>query len=137
MALHFQEKYQLSCVLLSTFCQICFRWWVGSWQQCTATCGSEGVRKRTVLCVRTVSWEERVLHPVECKHLLKPKPVVPCNRDVPCGKDWAVSSWGEVSPILRMLSFYLTDPLLNKVTFFCFLSSSALQHAEEVFVHAM
>uniref|UniRef100_A0A8C8A565 ADAM metallopeptidase with thrombospondin type 1 motif, 12 n=1 Tax=Oryzias sinensis TaxID=183150 RepID=A0A8C8A565_9TELE len=91
------EKYQLSCVLLSTFCQICFRWWVGSWQQCTATCGSEGVRKRTVLCVRTVSWEERVLHPVECKHLLKPKPVVPCNRDVPCGKEWAVSSWGECS----------------------------------------
>ncbi|XP_024131885.1 A disintegrin and metalloproteinase with thrombospondin motifs 12 isoform X1 [Oryzias melastigma] len=73
------------------------RWWVGSWQQCTATCGSEGVRKRTVLCVRTVSWEERVLHPVECKHLLKPKPIVPCNRDVPCGHEWAVSSWEECS----------------------------------------
>lgn len=71
------------------------RWWVGGWQQCTATCGSEGVRKRTVLCVRTVSGEERVLHPVECKHLLKPKPVVPCNRDVPCGQDWAVGSWEE------------------------------------------
>ncbi|KAG7490435.1 A disintegrin and metalloproteinase with thrombospondin motifs 12-like [Solea senegalensis] len=71
------------------------RWWVGGWQQCTATCGSDGVRKRTVLCVRTVSAEERVLHPVECKHLLKPKPVVPCNRDVPCGQDWAVGSWQE------------------------------------------
>ncbi|XP_060894534.1 A disintegrin and metalloproteinase with thrombospondin motifs 12 [Labrus mixtus] len=71
------------------------RWWVGGWQQCTATCGSEGIRKRTVLCVRTVSGEERVLHPVECKHLLKPKPVVPCNRDVPCGLDWAVGNWEE------------------------------------------
>ncbi|XP_044052675.1 A disintegrin and metalloproteinase with thrombospondin motifs 12 isoform X2 [Siniperca chuatsi] len=71
------------------------RWWVGGWQQCTATCGSEGVRKRTVLCVRTVSGEERVLHPVECKHLLKPKPVVPCNRDVHCGQDWAVGHWEE------------------------------------------
>ncbi|XP_070689623.1 A disintegrin and metalloproteinase with thrombospondin motifs 12-like [Pempheris klunzingeri] len=71
------------------------RWWVGGWQQCTTTCGSEGIRKRTVLCVRTVSGEERVLHPIECKHLLKPKPVVPCNRDVPCGQDWAVSSWEE------------------------------------------
>ncbi|CAJ1069213.1 A disintegrin and metalloproteinase with thrombospondin motifs 12 [Xyrichtys novacula] len=71
------------------------RWWVGGWQQCTATCGSEGVRKRTVLCVRTVSGEERVLHPVECKHLLKPKPIVPCNRDVPCGLDWAVGNWEE------------------------------------------
>ncbi|XP_041856042.1 A disintegrin and metalloproteinase with thrombospondin motifs 12 isoform X2 [Melanotaenia boesemani] len=71
------------------------RWWVGGWQQCTATCGTDGLRKRTVLCVRTVSGEERVLHPVECKHLLKPKPVVPCNRDVPCGQEWAVGDWGE------------------------------------------
>uniref|UniRef100_UPI0037E80270 A disintegrin and metalloproteinase with thrombospondin motifs 12-like n=1 Tax=Semicossyphus pulcher TaxID=241346 RepID=UPI0037E80270 len=71
------------------------RWWVGGWQQCTATCGPEGIRKRTVLCVRTVSGEERVLHPVECKHLLKPKPVVQCNRDVPCGQDWAVGNWEE------------------------------------------
>uniref|UniRef100_A0A8C5H0Q5 ADAM metallopeptidase with thrombospondin type 1 motif, 12 n=1 Tax=Gouania willdenowi TaxID=441366 RepID=A0A8C5H0Q5_GOUWI len=71
------------------------RWWVGGWQQCTATCGSDGMRKRTVLCVRTVSGEERVLHPVECKHLLKPKPVVPCNRDIPCGQDWSVSNWEE------------------------------------------
>ncbi|XP_037339264.2 A disintegrin and metalloproteinase with thrombospondin motifs 12 isoform X2 [Pungitius pungitius] len=71
------------------------RWWVGGWQQCTVTCGSQGVRQRTVLCVRTVSGEERVLHPVECKHLPEPKPVVPCNRDVPCGKDWAVGDWEE------------------------------------------
>lgn len=77
---------------------VSLRWWVGGWQQCTATCGSDGVRKRTVLCVRTVSGEERVLHPVECKHLLKPKPVVPCNRDVACGQDWAVGLWGEVFP---------------------------------------
>ncbi|KAM7391303.1 hypothetical protein PAMP_022003 [Pampus punctatissimus] len=71
------------------------RWWVGGWQQCSANCGSDGVRKRTVLCVRTVSGEERVLHPMECKHLLKPKPIVPCNRDVPCGADWAVGLWEE------------------------------------------
>lgn len=71
------------------------RWWVGGWQQCTTTCGSDGMRKRTVLCVRTVSGEERVLHPIECKHLLKPKPVVPCNRDIPCGRDWSVSHWEE------------------------------------------
>uniref|UniRef100_A0A8C7KAH3 ADAM metallopeptidase with thrombospondin type 1 motif, 12 n=1 Tax=Oncorhynchus kisutch TaxID=8019 RepID=A0A8C7KAH3_ONCKI len=69
------------------------RWWVGGWQQCSATCGSGGVRKRTVMCVRTVAGEERVLHPGDCKQLLKPKPVVPCNRDLPCGPDWAVGSW--------------------------------------------
>uniref|UniRef100_A0A8C7VQC4 ADAM metallopeptidase with thrombospondin type 1 motif, 12 n=1 Tax=Oncorhynchus mykiss TaxID=8022 RepID=A0A8C7VQC4_ONCMY len=69
------------------------RWWVGGWQLCSATCGSEGVRKRTVMCVRTVAGEERVLHPGDCKQLLKPKPVVPCNRDLSCGPDWAVGSW--------------------------------------------
>uniref|UniRef100_A0A8C8H8C0 ADAM metallopeptidase with thrombospondin type 1 motif, 12 n=1 Tax=Oncorhynchus tshawytscha TaxID=74940 RepID=A0A8C8H8C0_ONCTS len=69
------------------------RWWVGGWQLCSATCGSGGVRKRTVMCVRTVAGEERVLHPGDCKQLLKPKPVVPCNRDLPCGPDWAVGSW--------------------------------------------
>ncbi|XP_072288880.1 A disintegrin and metalloproteinase with thrombospondin motifs 12-like [Eucyclogobius newberryi] len=71
------------------------RWWVGGWQHCTATCGPEGVRSRTVLCVRTVSGEETVLHPVECKHLLKPKRVVPCNRDAPCGQEWTMGVWEE------------------------------------------
>uniref|UniRef100_A0A674B8I1 ADAM metallopeptidase with thrombospondin type 1 motif, 12 n=1 Tax=Salmo trutta TaxID=8032 RepID=A0A674B8I1_SALTR len=69
------------------------RWWVGGWQLCSATCGSGGVRKRTVLCVRTVAGEERVLHPGDCKQLLKPKPVVPCNRDLLCGPDWAAGNW--------------------------------------------
>ncbi|XP_030226567.1 A disintegrin and metalloproteinase with thrombospondin motifs 12 [Gadus morhua] len=71
------------------------RWWVGGWQHCSATCGVDGVRKRTVLCVRTVTGEERVLHPLDCKHLLKPKPMVPCSRDVACGQDWAVGAWEE------------------------------------------
>ncbi|KAK6313416.1 hypothetical protein J4Q44_G00167630 [Coregonus suidteri] len=74
------------------------RWWVGGWQLCSATCGSGGVRKRTVLCVRTVAGEERVLHPGDCKQLLKPKPVVPCNRDLLCGPDWAAGNWS-VCPV--------------------------------------
>ncbi|XP_030647560.1 A disintegrin and metalloproteinase with thrombospondin motifs 12-like [Chanos chanos] len=74
------------------------RWWVGGWQPCSAMCGPDGVKKRTVLCVRTVASEERVLHPGDCRHLLKPKPVVPCNRDVPCGRsDWVVGNWSECS----------------------------------------
>uniref|UniRef100_A0A672ZY59 A disintegrin and metalloproteinase with thrombospondin motifs 12-like n=1 Tax=Sphaeramia orbicularis TaxID=375764 RepID=A0A672ZY59_9TELE len=83
------------------------RWWVGGWQHCTATCGSDGVRTRTVLCVRTVSGEETVLHPVECKHLLKPKRVVPCNRDIPCGQEWTVGEWEEV----RLLDLVCGFPL--------------------------
>ncbi|KAJ8262663.1 hypothetical protein COCON_G00151200 [Conger conger] len=71
------------------------RWWVGGWQSCSATCGPTGLKKQTVLCVRTVGGEERVLHPSDCKSLLKPKSVVACNRDLPCGTDWAVGAWGE------------------------------------------
>ncbi|XP_042608438.1 A disintegrin and metalloproteinase with thrombospondin motifs 12-like [Cyprinus carpio] len=73
------------------------RWWVGGWQTCSATCGPNGVKKRTVLCIRTVAGEERVLHPGDCKQLLKPKPVIPCNRDVPCGSEWTVGNWSECS----------------------------------------
>lgn len=103
----FEYQITFHCVMyvmsvLSSFflplCPLFFRWWVGGWQKCTATCGSDGVRKRTVLCVRTVSGEERVLHSVECKHLSKPKPILPCNRDVPCGHEWAIGAWEEVNP---------------------------------------
>ncbi|KAM9446411.1 A disintegrin and metalloproteinase with thrombospondin motifs 12-like [Clarias gariepinus] len=73
------------------------RWWVGGWQSCSATCGSDGIRKRTVLCVRTVSGEERVLHPGDCRKLPKPKAAVTCNRNVTCGSAWAVGNWSECS----------------------------------------
>lgn len=72
---------------------------MGGWQLCTATCGPTGVKKRTVLCVRTVAGEERVLHHADCRHMLKPKPVVPCNRDVPCTSDWFVGNWNEVGSL--------------------------------------
>ncbi|KAJ8285307.1 hypothetical protein GJAV_G00025360 [Gymnothorax javanicus] len=71
------------------------RWWVGGWQPCSATCGPSGVKKRTVLCVRTVGGDERVLHYGDCRSLLKPKPVMPCNRDLQCGSNWTVGPWGE------------------------------------------
>ncbi|XP_060763669.1 A disintegrin and metalloproteinase with thrombospondin motifs 7 [Neoarius graeffei] len=73
------------------------RWWVGGWQSCSASCGSDGIRKRTVLCVRTVAGEERVLHPGDCRKLPKPKAAVICNRNVTCGSAWAVGNWSECS----------------------------------------
>ncbi|XP_035382028.1 A disintegrin and metalloproteinase with thrombospondin motifs 12 [Electrophorus electricus] len=73
------------------------RWWVGGWQPCSASCGPEGVRRRTVLCVRTVAGEERVLHADDCRQLLQPKAAVPCNRHVTCGSAWAVGNWSKCS----------------------------------------
>lgn len=77
---------------LSPFC----RWWVGEWQACSMTCGPSGLKKRTVFCIRTVGAEEQALPPSECRHLLKPKPQVPCNRDVLCSSHWIVDNWSEV-----------------------------------------
>ncbi|KAK3539221.1 hypothetical protein QTP86_030738, partial [Hemibagrus guttatus] len=73
------------------------RWWVGGWQSCSASCGSDGVRKRTVLCVRTVAGEERVLHPGGCRKLPKPKAALACNRNMTCGSAWAGGNWSECS----------------------------------------
>lgn len=69
---------------------------MGGWQLCSASCGSDGIRKRTVLCVRTVAGEERVLHPGDCRKLPKPKAALTCNRNVTCGSAWAVGNWSEV-----------------------------------------
>ncbi|XP_041090815.1 A disintegrin and metalloproteinase with thrombospondin motifs 12 [Polyodon spathula] len=73
------------------------RWWVGEWQACSMTCGPAGLKKRTVFCIRTVGAEEQALPPSECRHLLKPKPQVPCNRDVLCSSHWTVDDWSECS----------------------------------------
>ncbi|XP_058230683.1 A disintegrin and metalloproteinase with thrombospondin motifs 12 isoform X2 [Hemibagrus wyckioides] len=73
------------------------RWWVGGWQSCSASCGSDGVRKRTVLCVRTVAGEERVLNPGDCRRLPKPKAALACNRNVTCGSAWTVGNWSQCS----------------------------------------
>lgn len=72
---------------------------MGGWQSCSASCGSDGIRKRTVLCVRTGAGEERVLHSGDCRKLPKPKAVLTCNRNVTCGLDWAVGNWSEVKTL--------------------------------------
>ncbi|NWT01868.1 ATS7 metalloproteinase, partial [Mionectes macconnelli] len=74
------------------------RWWVGEWQQCSASCGSSGLMKRTVLCIQSVGLDEqRALQPADCQHLPKPDATTPCHRDVPCPSQWAVGNWSECS----------------------------------------
>ncbi|XP_068958063.1 A disintegrin and metalloproteinase with thrombospondin motifs 12-like [Petaurus breviceps papuanus] len=73
------------------------RWWAGEWQACSATCGPQGEKKRTVLCIQTVGSDEQALPAKDCHHLLKPKALVSCNRDVLCPSDWTVSNWSECS----------------------------------------
>nr|XP_019955083.1 PREDICTED: A disintegrin and metalloproteinase with thrombospondin motifs 7 [Paralichthys olivaceus] len=73
-------------------------WWVGEWQKCSASCGSSGLAKRTVLCIQAVSVEEqKALQPSECEHMSKPESLSSCNTDIPCPADWTAGSWSKCS----------------------------------------
>uniref|UniRef100_A0AAY4CG11 ADAM metallopeptidase with thrombospondin type 1 motif 7 n=1 Tax=Denticeps clupeoides TaxID=299321 RepID=A0AAY4CG11_9TELE len=73
-------------------------WWAGEWQKCSASCGKDGLTKRTVLCIQSVGQEEqRALQPSECQHLPRPKPISPCNTDIHCPASWSSGNWSECS----------------------------------------
>ncbi|KAL1007674.1 hypothetical protein UPYG_G00090020 [Umbra pygmaea] len=73
-------------------------WWVGEWQKCSASCGTQGLSKRSVLCIQAVGLEEkRALQPSECQHMPKPESVAPCNTHIPCPADWSAGNWSECS----------------------------------------
>ncbi|XP_042347431.1 A disintegrin and metalloproteinase with thrombospondin motifs 7 [Plectropomus leopardus] len=73
-------------------------WWVGEWQKCSASCGSSGQTKRTVLCIQAVSTEEqKALQPRECEHIPKPESLSSCNTHIPCPADWTTGNWSKCS----------------------------------------
>ncbi|XP_035764979.1 A disintegrin and metalloproteinase with thrombospondin motifs 7 [Neolamprologus brichardi] len=73
-------------------------WWVGEWQKCSATCGSSGQTKRTVLCIQALSAEEqKALEPSNCEHIPKPESLSSCNTHIPCPADWTTGSWSKCS----------------------------------------
>ncbi|KAJ7311129.1 hypothetical protein JRQ81_006732 [Phrynocephalus forsythii] len=74
------------------------RWWTGEWQMCSASCGDNGVMKRTVLCIQSVGLDEQqALKPSKCLHLSKPNTTAPCNREVLCPAQWITGNWSECS----------------------------------------
>uniref|UniRef100_A0AAX7U194 Peptidase M12B domain-containing protein n=1 Tax=Astatotilapia calliptera TaxID=8154 RepID=A0AAX7U194_ASTCA len=87
--------------LLWIQCNLCVllcRWWVGEWQKCSASCGSSGQTKRTVLCIQALSAEEqKALEPSNCEHIPKPESLSSCNTHIPCPADWTTGSWSKVS----------------------------------------
>ncbi|XP_034536697.1 A disintegrin and metalloproteinase with thrombospondin motifs 7 [Notolabrus celidotus] len=73
-------------------------WWSGEWQKCSASCGSSGLTKRTVLCIQSVSAEEQeALQPSACKHLPRPRALSSCNTHIPCPAEWSTGSWSKCS----------------------------------------
>nr|XP_025723213.1 A disintegrin and metalloproteinase with thrombospondin motifs 12 isoform X2 [Callorhinus ursinus] len=73
------------------------RWWAGEWEACSATCGPHGEKRRTVLCIQTMGSDEQALPAKDCRHLLRPKTLISCNRDILCPSDWTVGNWSECS----------------------------------------
>lgn len=64
------------------------RWWSGPWQHCNSTCDENGLRRRSVLCVRSLSSDEEVaLRNSECNPILKPTDTETCVHHKPCLKD--------------------------------------------------
>lgn len=88
--------YRLGLIFSHMSMCVC-RWWAGEWEACSATCGPHGEKKRTVLCIQTMGSDEQALPTQDCQHLLKPKTLVSCNRDILCPSDWTVGNWSEVS----------------------------------------
>ncbi|XP_063991200.1 A disintegrin and metalloproteinase with thrombospondin motifs 7-like isoform X2 [Diachasmimorpha longicaudata] len=63
------------------------RWWVGPWQMCPVKCGTEGLRKRSVMCVSSGKGQDRsdlALPDRECDKHAKPAEIEPCPDLPPC-----------------------------------------------------
>jgi len=77
------------------------RWWTGPWQHCSVTCGDQGTRKRTVLCVRQLGPDQQIaLEDWQCEDLDRPARVSACPRQEPCRPErgqWRTGPWSEVS----------------------------------------
>ncbi|XP_028257428.1 A disintegrin and metalloproteinase with thrombospondin motifs 7 [Parambassis ranga] len=73
-------------------------WWVGEWQKCSASCGSSGLAKRTVLCIQAVGVDEQqAVESIDCEHMPKPESVSSCNTHIPCPADWVAGNWSKCS----------------------------------------
>lgn len=97
---HMKNLIENRCVL----CVSVSRWSVGDWQKCSASCGSQGLTKRTVSCIQTVSAEEqKALEPSYCAHIPKPESISSCSAHVPCPADWITGIWSKVSLIYLIM----------------------------------
>ncbi|XP_023217439.1 A disintegrin and metalloproteinase with thrombospondin motifs 7-like [Centruroides sculpturatus] len=75
------------------------RWWAGPWQHCSVSCGSNGIRKRTVICVRSLGPDEQIaLLDEDCDAEDRPSDSEPCRHKHPClmHAHWETGQWTDV-----------------------------------------
>ncbi|XP_072167329.1 A disintegrin and metalloproteinase with thrombospondin motifs 7-like [Diadema setosum] len=78
-------------------------WWVGPWQHCSVSCGTEGTRQRSVFCIRgMMNGEHGVLHDSDCMQEGQEKPATKsaCEdlpRCEPATGIWVAGDWSECS----------------------------------------
>ena len=95
------------------------RWWVGPWQYCSLTCGEKGIRRRTVICVRSLSDDEQVaLHDADCPANDRPTEEDLCPDMPPCPGQvtWKTGPWSKVH-VHYILIEYLLGWKLSQVAF--------------------
>ncbi|XP_054711057.1 A disintegrin and metalloproteinase with thrombospondin motifs 7-like [Uloborus diversus] len=76
------------------------KWWAGPWQHCSVSCGQNGIRKRTVICVRSLNRDQQIaLLDEDCEALVRPADTEPCPHKKPCHGEldsWTASQWSDV-----------------------------------------
>jgi len=96
------------------------RWWTGPWQHCSVTCGDQGTRKRTVLCVRQLGPDQQIaLEDWQCEDLDRPSAMSACRRQLPCPPDqgqWRTGPWTDVSLFAKTscAALSLRERVINK-----------------------
>ncbi|GFT68975.1 a disintegrin and metalloproteinase with thrombospondin motifs 7, partial [Nephila pilipes] len=87
------------------------KWWAGPWQHCSASCGQRGIRKRTVICVRSLNRDQQIaLLDDDCETKLRPPDSEPCPHKRPCHGEretWSASQWSDVRLYFLSVRTYL------------------------------
>ena len=73
-----------------------YRWEVKSWQKCSQSCGTKGLKWRPVYCEATLMENRWQVDDRYCDPRTKPDSYKQCNR-MACPGKWKIGEWSEVS----------------------------------------
>ncbi|XP_064421989.1 ADAMTS-like protein 3 isoform X2 [Latimeria chalumnae] len=75
-----------------------YRWQLGEWTPCSASCGNTGIQSRRLQCISTNKQE---VNESACDHLPPPTVIIqPCHRK-DCPVRWVSTAWSECSSSCR------------------------------------